>query len=399
MTDWTAADLPSFAGRTVIVTGANSGLGAVTARELARNGAKIIMAVRNTGKGEAAAQQMTGEVEVRGLDLQDLSSVRQFADGVDKADMLINNAGIMAVPYARDRRRVREPDRHQPPRAFRADQPAAAQAHRPGRHGVLDGALAGRISLDDLNWKTRRYRPWLAYSQSKLANLLFTSELQRRLDAAGRRCAQWPPIPATRTPTCRGPPAASCATAHVGRHPGGRHRRRLRCPANAVRGVAGHAGRHVRRPPIRLRGPDPAGRAQPGGAGRGHRDRAVGAVRAAHRHQISALSARRCANLTGRHGEGGWRPSTVIDGDRRIVAILAVPRTRYRHTGATPWPRPQSTNSPPRSGQTGKGASRRARRDGKIPAVLYGHGADPQHWNCPDTTSRPCCATRAPTRC
>ena len=102
MADWTAADLPSFAGRTVIVTGANSGLGAVTARELAGKGANIIMAVRNTSKGEAAAQQITGPkvVEVRRLDLQDLSSVRQFADGVDKVDVLINNAGIMAAPYA-----------------------------------------------------------------------------------------------------------------------------------------------------------------------------------------------------------------------------------------------------------------------------------------------------------
>jgi NAD(P)-dependent dehydrogenase (short-subunit alcohol dehydrogenase family) len=129
MSDWTAADLPSFAGRTAIITGANSGLGAVTARELARNGAAIIMAVRNTKKGEAAAQQMTGNVDVRQLDLQDLSSVRQFADGIDKADILIN--------------------------------------------------------FDDLNWKSRRYSPWLAYSQSKLANLLFTSELQRRLESVG----------------------------------------------------------------------------------------------------------------------------------------------------------------------------------------------------------------------
>ncbi len=100
MATWTAADLPSFDGRTVIITGANSGLGAVTARELARVGAQVILAVRNTGKGEAAAQQMTGDVEVRRLDLQNLSSVRQFAEGVDGVDVLINNAGIMAGPYA-----------------------------------------------------------------------------------------------------------------------------------------------------------------------------------------------------------------------------------------------------------------------------------------------------------
>src|SRR6201999_468 len=109
MSQWTAADLPSFAGRTVIVTGANSGLGEVTARELARAGAKVIVAVRNTEKGEAAAARIadsrtgspTGEVEVRRLDLQDLSSVRAFADGVDTVDVLVNNAGVMATKHAR----------------------------------------------------------------------------------------------------------------------------------------------------------------------------------------------------------------------------------------------------------------------------------------------------------
>ena len=100
MTEWTAADLPSFAGRTVIVTGANSGLGLITARELARVGAKTILAVRNTAKGDDAAASMSGEVEVRSLDLQDLASVRTFADGVEAVDVLVNNAGIMAVPYA-----------------------------------------------------------------------------------------------------------------------------------------------------------------------------------------------------------------------------------------------------------------------------------------------------------
>src|ERR1700710_450039 len=100
MTDWTAADLPSFDGRTGIITGANSGLGAVTARELAGHGAKIIMAVRNTGKGETVAQQISVPVEVGELYLKDLPSVRRFADGVDKADILITNAGIMAAPYA-----------------------------------------------------------------------------------------------------------------------------------------------------------------------------------------------------------------------------------------------------------------------------------------------------------
>ncbi len=185
MSNWTAADLPSFAGRTVIITGANSGLGAITARDLAHNGAKIIMAVRNTGKGEAAAREMTGQVEVRELDLQDLSSVRRFADGVDKADVLINNAGIMAAPYAltADGFESQIGTNHLGhfaltnlllPRLTDRVVTVSSMAHWPGR-----------INFDDLNWKNRRYSPWLAYSQSKLANLLFTSELQRRLDSVG----------------------------------------------------------------------------------------------------------------------------------------------------------------------------------------------------------------------
>ncbi|KAA0092724.1 SDR family NAD(P)-dependent oxidoreductase [Mycolicibacterium sp. P1-18] len=183
MTDWTAADLPSFAGRTVIVTGANSGLGEVTARELARVGATVIVAVRNVEKGRAAAAGMRGEVDVRKLDLQDLSSVRAFADSVESVDVLVNNAGIMAVPYA------------QTVDGFESQIGTNHLGHFALTNLLLPKItdrvvtvssmlhLMGKISLKDLNWKARPYSAWLAYGQSKLANLLFTSELQRRLDA------------------------------------------------------------------------------------------------------------------------------------------------------------------------------------------------------------------------
>ena len=185
MSGWTAADLPSFTGRTVVVTGANSGLGEITARELARVGARVILAVRNTEKGAAAAAGMTGDVEVRKLDLQDLASVRTFADGVDSVDVLVNNAGIMAVPYA------------QTADGFESQIGTNHLGHFALTNLLLPKItdrvvtvssmlhLLGYISLKDLNWKSRPYLAWPAYGQSKLANLLFTSELQRRLTAAG----------------------------------------------------------------------------------------------------------------------------------------------------------------------------------------------------------------------
>jgi NAD(P)-dependent dehydrogenase (short-subunit alcohol dehydrogenase family) len=185
MTEWTAAALPSFSGRTVIITGANSGLGLVTARELARVGADVVLAVRNTGKGDEAAATMSGTVAVRRLDLQDLASVREFASTTEKVDVLVNNAGIMATPYART-----------------VDGFESQIGTNHLGHFALTNLLLpkitdrvvtvssfmhvfGRINLSDLNWKARPYSAWPAYGQSKLANLLFTSELQRRLSGAG----------------------------------------------------------------------------------------------------------------------------------------------------------------------------------------------------------------------
>jgi NAD(P)-dependent dehydrogenase (short-subunit alcohol dehydrogenase family) len=186
MTDWTAADLPSFAGRTVIVTGANSGLGLVTARELARVGARVVLAVRNTEKGDEAAASMSGDVDVRKLDLQDLSSVHEFADGVTTdVDVLVNNAGIMALPYAVTKD------------GFESQIGTNYLGHFALTNLLLpkitDRVVTvssmfhrmGKITLKDLNWKSRPYGAWRAYAQSKLADLLFAGELQRRLDGVG----------------------------------------------------------------------------------------------------------------------------------------------------------------------------------------------------------------------
>jgi NAD(P)-dependent dehydrogenase (short-subunit alcohol dehydrogenase family) len=183
---WTTADIPDQTGRTVVVTGATSGLGLATARALARAGAHVVLAVRDTTRGEAVAAGLTGDVEVRRLDLADLASVRAFADAwTGPLDVLVNNAGIMMVPQARtaDGFELQLGTNHLGhfaltnlllPQVTDRVVTLSSTAHR-----------MGTIDLDDLNWRTRRYSAERAYGQSKLANLLFTLELQRRLTAAG----------------------------------------------------------------------------------------------------------------------------------------------------------------------------------------------------------------------
>ncbi len=183
---WTASDLPSLSDRTIVVTGANSGIGLVAARELARAGARVVLAVRNTAKGQSASTGITGNTEVRSLDLADLASIHAFADEWDGAiDVLINNAGVMAIPEQRtkDGFEMQIGTNHLGhfaltnlllPNIKDRVVTVASGAHR-----------IGKMDLDDLNWEKRSYQRWPAYGQSKLSNLLFTTELERRLAEAG----------------------------------------------------------------------------------------------------------------------------------------------------------------------------------------------------------------------
>jgi NAD(P)-dependent dehydrogenase (short-subunit alcohol dehydrogenase family) len=183
---WTAAQLPGMTGRTVVVTGASSGIGAITAAELARAGAGVVLAVRDVEKGKAAAATMTGETEVRQLDVSDLASVREFAAGwTGDLDILINNAGIMMVPEGRtaDGFELQMGTNHLGHFALTN----LLLPHITGRVVTVTSDLhkIGKVNTGDLNWEHRRYKSLGAYCQSKLANVLFTIELQRRLTSSG----------------------------------------------------------------------------------------------------------------------------------------------------------------------------------------------------------------------
>ena len=186
MTTFSTDSLPDLTGTTVIVTGANSGIGRVAAAALAARNAHVVLAVRDTDKGRFAAGQMPGSTEVRRLDLASLDSVRAFAAGWDgDIDLLINNAGIMVPPYTRteDGFELQFGTNHLGHFALTN----LLLDHVTGRVvTVSSGAHRfGAIDFEDLQWERRPYRAWRAYGQSKLANLLFTAELQRRLTAAG----------------------------------------------------------------------------------------------------------------------------------------------------------------------------------------------------------------------
>ena len=185
---WTSERLPSFDGRTIIVTGATSGLGRVVATQLGAKGARVVLAVRNVAAGEEVAATIGGRAEVRALDLADLSSVRHFAEEWEgEIDVLINNAGIMMVPkrLTTDGYESQFATNHLGhfaltnlllPHITDRVVTVASSAHR-----------WGGFDLDDLNWERRDYRTERAYGQSKISNLLFTLELQRRLEGTGLR--------------------------------------------------------------------------------------------------------------------------------------------------------------------------------------------------------------------
>jgi len=183
---WTAADLPNLSGRTVVITGASSGLGAITARELAGAGARVVMAVRDTTKGKSVAATISGTIEVRQLDLTSLESIHQFADSwTGDIDALINNAGVMYAPEGRtsDGFELHIGTNHLGHFALTD----LLLPHITDRVVTLTSNLAsgGKIDLDDLNWEHRPYKGSQAYADSKQANILFTDELQRRLTKTG----------------------------------------------------------------------------------------------------------------------------------------------------------------------------------------------------------------------
>jgi NAD(P)-dependent dehydrogenase (short-subunit alcohol dehydrogenase family) len=187
---WSEADIPDQNGRTVLITGANSGLGLRSAQVLAAKGAHVLMACRSTEKGKAALATVDGAAELLQLDLADLASVRKAAAEVrertgDQLHVLMNNAGVMA-----------------PPKGKTADGFETQMGTNHLGHAALTWLLLPAVTdrvvtvssiahrgrgfdIDDLNWERRRYSPTAAYSASKLANLLFAFELDRRLRAAG----------------------------------------------------------------------------------------------------------------------------------------------------------------------------------------------------------------------
>ncbi|MEU7748523.1 oxidoreductase [Nonomuraea sp. NPDC049158] len=192
MSTWTPADMPDLSGKTAIVTGANSGIGLPTALELARHGARVVVATRSAAKGGAAVEEIRravpgAQVEHGTLDLADLASVRSFAAGVDRVDLLVNNAGVGMIPrqLTRDGFEMQFGTNHLGHFAL-TGLLLPLLLSRPGARVVnvsSDAHKMGTLDLDDLGLE-RGYKKMNSYGRSKLANLLFTLELQRRAQRA-----------------------------------------------------------------------------------------------------------------------------------------------------------------------------------------------------------------------
>jgi NAD(P)-dependent dehydrogenase (short-subunit alcohol dehydrogenase family) len=194
---WTTAEIPDRTGRLAVVTGANSGLGLVTARALARAGATVVLACRDPDRGAAALADVAatatgGAPRLEALDLADLGSVRELARRLeqrdDRLDLLINNAGVMAPPRREtaDGFESQFGTNHLGHFALTGELLALLSAAPAPRVVTLSSVMhrIGTINFDDLQ-RRRHYNNWLAYGQSKLANLMFALELQRRAAAAG----------------------------------------------------------------------------------------------------------------------------------------------------------------------------------------------------------------------
>ena len=196
MTAWTAQDIPDQSGRTVVVTGANSGIGLAAARELTRAGAHVVLAVRDTDKGRVAAAGMTGSTEVRALDLADLGSVRAFAAELRRADRRADQQRRGHGAAASGAPRTASRCSSAPTISGTSRSPGLLLDRIGDRVVTLSSQMhrVGKINFDDLQ-SERRYSRWPAYGQSKLANLIFAFELDRRLRAAGseRALARRPP--------------------------------------------------------------------------------------------------------------------------------------------------------------------------------------------------------------
>ncbi len=196
-TPWTSNQIPNLSGKTLIVTGGNSGLGYEAALQFAGKGAHVVLACRNPEKARGAIEAITSakpgaSLEAMELDLASLSSVRGFAknflDTHGALDVLCNNAGVMALPHRRtlDGFEMQFGTNHLGHFAL-TGLLLERLLGTPGARVVTVSSTmhrTGKIHFDDLQWE-RRYSKWGAYGQAKLANLLFTYELQRKLDAKG----------------------------------------------------------------------------------------------------------------------------------------------------------------------------------------------------------------------